>query len=91
MEPWTERKRCARPGDLLLRSVPSVTASDSTAINVLISRVAPDFNGPICKSPYLAFLLAGRLMGDPGSIVLPLIIIVYHIGQHFFACGTITP
>jgi hypothetical protein len=34
---------------LLPGSVPSgVTASDSTAINVLISGVAPDFNGPLC-------------------------------------------
>jgi hypothetical protein len=39
----------------------------------------------------LAFLLAGRLMGVFSQIVLPLIIIVHDIGQHFFACGTITP
>jgi beta-lactamase class A len=37
---------------VLPRSVPSgVTASDSTAINVLISRVTPDFNGLLCISP----------------------------------------
>ncbi len=28
-------------------------------------------------------------MGHLGPIVLPLIIIVYHIGQHFFARGAI--
>jgi hypothetical protein len=43
---------------ILLGSVPSgVTASDSTAINILISHVAPDFNGLLCNPQTIVKIL----------------------------------
>ncbi len=44
------------------------------------------------KLLHLAYPLPSGLMGNLGPIVLPLLIVVYHIGQPFFACGAaITP